>query len=68
MRYGVFMVYNAAGGIVWSVAFGALGYIFSRNLPQLEHYIGQVSLALALFAALVIALALATRWFQMHSD
>src|SRR5665213_2482938 len=68
MRYGIFMVYNAAGGIVWSVVFGTLGYIFGRNLPQLERYIGQVSLALALFVALVVALALGARWFQANSD
>ena len=68
MRYGVFMVYNAAGGVVWSVVFGTLGYIFGRNLPQLERYIGQVSLALALFIALIVALALGARWFQANSD
>ena len=68
MRYGVFMAYNAAGGIVWSVAFGALGYIFGRNLPELERYMGQVSMALALFAVLVVALALGARWFQANSD
>lgn len=68
MRYGAFMVFNAAGGIVWSVVFGTLGYIFGRKLPQLERYIGQVSLALAVFVALVVALALGARWFQANSD
>jgi membrane protein DedA with SNARE-associated domain len=68
MRYGVFMAYNAAGGIVWSVVFGTLGYIFGRNLAQLERYLGLVSLALALVAALVVALALGVRWLQTNSD
>ncbi len=68
MRYGIFMAYNAAGGITWSVIFGALGYIFGRNLPQLEHYIGQASLALVLSGTLFTGLVLGARWFQAHAD
>jgi len=37
MPYGVFTVYNALGGSVWSVLFGTLGYLFGQNLPKLEH-------------------------------
>ncbi len=40
MPYGTFMLYNALGGVCWSVIFGTLGYVFGRNLPQLERYIG----------------------------
>jgi undecaprenyl-diphosphatase len=64
MPYGTFMVYNALGGVCWAVMFGTLGYVFGRNLPQLERYIGQASLATALLVALVVALGLAWRWFQ----
>ncbi len=61
MRYGVFMFYNALGAIVWAVIFGSLGYAFGRNLPVLEHYVGQASMALVLLAALVVLLALSWR-------
>lgn len=62
MPYGIFTAYNAAGGITWSLLFGTLGYLFGRNLPALQRYIGQVSLAFVLLAALIGALALAGRW------
>ncbi len=67
MRYGTFMAYNALGGITWAVAFGTLGYLFGRNLPRLEHYIGQATVAVVLLAALLAAMALATGWFRSNS-
>src|SRR5438445_6921803 len=66
MSYGTFMLYNALGAVCWAVVVGALGYVFGRNLPQLEHYIGQASLAGALLVALVVGLVLAWRWFEMN--
>jgi membrane protein DedA with SNARE-associated domain/membrane-associated phospholipid phosphatase len=66
MPYGTFMLYNALGGVCWSVVFGALGYLFGRNLPQLERYIGQASLAGALLVALVVGLVLGWRWFERN--
>ena len=68
MRYAVFMFYNALGGVIWAALFGILGFVFGRNLPKLEHYVGQASLALALLAALVLALFLGARWFRNHSS
>jgi len=66
MPYGSFMLYNALGGVCWSVIFGTLGFVFGRNLPRLEHYIGQASLAGALLVALVVGLVLAWRWFERN--
>lgn len=56
MPYPVFTLYNALGGIVWASAFGALGYVFGRNLPRLEHYLGRASLAIVLLVAIGIAI------------
>jgi undecaprenyl-diphosphatase len=68
MQYSTFMLYNALGGITWSVIFGALGYVFGRNLPMLQRYIGQASLALVLLAALIVVLFLGARWFRTNSS
>jgi undecaprenyl-diphosphatase len=68
MQYGTFMLYNALGGITWALLFGTLGYLFGRNLPKLEQYVGQASLALALLAALIAALFIGTRWFRSNSS
>src|SRR5436309_3461690 len=64
MPYGRFMLYNALGAVCWAGAVGALGYVFGRNLPRLEHYMGQASLAGALLVALIVGLVLGWRWFE----
>lgn len=57
MSFAVFCIANAIGGILWSVAFGALGYIFGSNLPLLEHYLRRFSLA-ALVLAVIVAVGM----------
>lgn len=61
MPYRTFTIYNALGGLVWAALFGGLGYAFGRNLPQLEHYVGQASLVVVLLAALVVVLVIVSR-------
>jgi len=46
MPYGTFTFYNAFGGIVWAALFSALGYVFGRNLPLLEQYVSEISIAI----------------------
>ena len=59
MPYGTFTLYNALGGAAWASLFGALGYIFGHNLPRLEHYSGQATLAMAAVVALGALVVLA---------
>src|SRR6266581_2334552 len=66
MPYGRFMLYNALGAVCWAGVVSALGYVFGRNLPRLEHYMGQASLAAALLVALVVGLVLGWRWFERN--
>src|SRR5262249_33656554 len=66
MGYKAFMFYNALGGGIWAPLSGSLGYVFGQNLPRLEHYLGQASLALALLVALVMSILLGLRWFRVH--
>lgn len=68
MPYRAFTLYNVLGGITWATLFGTLGYLFGRSLPLLERYIGQASLAVVLLVALVVALSLASRWFNANRE
>lgn len=61
-----FASYNAAGGAIWVATFATLGYVFGRNLPRLERYIGRVSLVLALLIAVVAVVFVLWRWFEKN--
>jgi len=54
MSFPLFFGCNLLGGIVWSVAYGALGYVFGYNLPRLEHYLHEVT---AIIVVLVVIAA-----------
>lgn len=62
----VFAAYNALGGAIWVLSFSVLGYAFGRNLPRLVHYIGRVSLLLAILIALVAGVVVAWKWFEKN--
>ena len=66
MPIRLFALYNALGGAIWVVTFSALGYVFGRNLPRLIHYIGRVSLLLAIFVAVVVGVVFLWRWFARN--
>lgn len=68
MPYRTFTLWNALGGVAWASLFGALGYAFGRNLPRLERYAGQVSLAIVLLAALGVFVFLTMRWFRENRE
>ena len=62
MPFGLFSLCNAVGGLLWSVAFAALGYTFGQHLPQLDHYLREWSTALiAVLLLAVVAILLYRR-------
>jgi undecaprenyl-diphosphatase len=63
MPLGKFTLYNALGGAIWIATFGPIGYAFGRNLPTLLHYIGRVSLLLAVLIAIIAVVVFLWRWF-----
>ena len=46
MPLAPFMIYTTLGAVVWAGLFGALGYVFGRSLPALEHDITLATLCL----------------------
>jgi membrane protein DedA with SNARE-associated domain len=61
-----FLLYNAVGGVVWSLTFTLIGYFFGKNLPALKRELGRVGLVLAVVVALVILLVVGWRWFSAN--
>ena len=54
MPWRVFVVYNVAGAVLWSVVISSLGYLFGQSLPLLIKWVGR-SGTIFLIAAIVIA-------------
>ncbi|PSH03373.1 MAG: hypothetical protein CXZ00_12485 [Acidobacteria bacterium] len=67
MKYSTFTLFNITGGITWAVFFGTLGYTFGRNLPKLEHLLGQISFVVTFAVALSLIFFLGARWVRAHS-
>ncbi|HEX6964282.1 MAG TPA: DedA family protein [Gemmatimonadaceae bacterium] len=62
MAYGRFMLFNALGGVVWSIVVGVLGYMFGSQLSTLKHYMNEVTLVvLAVIVAAVVVIVLVRR-------
>lgn len=59
MPWRVFLVYNAAGAILWAVAISVLGYLFGHSWPVLEKWVGRSGMLMLL--AGVVALVILNR-------
>jgi membrane protein DedA with SNARE-associated domain len=55
MPWRVFIVYNVAGAVLWSVVITTLGYLFGQSLPLLVKWVGW-SGTILLIAAIVIGI------------
>jgi membrane protein DedA with SNARE-associated domain len=51
MHWRLFLIFNAAGGIIWSTIYGVAAFLLGRQLLQLS---GRVDLALAILGVAVI--------------
>jgi membrane-associated protein len=60
MPYRRFLVWNAAGGLIWGVGFTLLGYLAGASYQKIENYAGKLS-ELILAVVIVGALALFVR-------
>lgn len=57
MPWPKFLVFNAAGGILWAIIYGLLGYTLGHNLPLLHKVLDVLGIGGVVVAVLVIAVA-----------
>ncbi|HEX9366112.1 MAG TPA: DedA family protein [Vicinamibacterales bacterium] len=62
MPWKRFLFFNATGGIVWSVGFGAAGYVFGKQIERVKGPLGVVLPALAVVGAVGFA------WFVRRHE
>lgn len=55
MPWAKFLVFNAAGGILWATLYGLLGYFLGNNLPLLHRIVNILGVG-GVVAAVVVAL------------
>lgn len=53
MRYGTFLAFNAAGGLVWGVAVVLVGYLAGASYQRVEKLVGRGSALVVLVVAVV---------------
>jgi membrane protein DedA with SNARE-associated domain len=53
MRWMPFLVFNAAGGVLWATSYGLAGYILGKSVHQLAGTIGRVSLIAAVILIVI---------------
>lgn len=59
MRWWRFLVFNAAGGIVWAAIYGIAGYLLGANVQHFASVVGKVTLAVV---ALVVVIGAIWLW------
>ncbi|HYX29522.1 MAG TPA: DedA family protein [Pyrinomonadaceae bacterium] len=57
MPWRVFVVYNIAGAVLWSITITLLGYLFGQSLPLLVKWVGHTGTIL-LVAAIIVGLVI----------
>jgi undecaprenyl-diphosphatase len=68
LRYRTFLLYNAAGGLLWATGFVLLGYAAGTGWRQVERAAGRASLLLALALVATGAVVLGARWVAAHPE
>ena len=66
MPYRRFLLYNAAGGILWAVTFGLFGAAFGSQWPLIERWAGRAGLLIAALLLLIVLAGLLGRWAMQH--
>lgn len=60
---GTFVLWNAAGGIVWATIFGVGGYLLGQGMERIAGPIGWVALVAALIGAVLL-----WRFYKTHEE
>jgi membrane protein DedA with SNARE-associated domain len=64
MPAGRFLVYNTVGAVIWSTAFGMLGFILGKHLNQLQRVLTALGTGGAIVVGIVVVVAIGTFWFR----
>ncbi len=66
MPYGRFLFYNAAGAVLWSIAFVLVGYFVGASWQIAQRWIGRASAIMGVALLLIFALVWLWGWLTRH--
>jgi len=66
MPFPKFTLFNAAGGVVWAITMGSLGYFFGNNLPYLEALLRKLGVGLLIAIGLIVAVIWISKQMITH--
>lgn len=61
MRYRTFLVFNAAGGLLWGISLPTLGYTLGKTVPNIDKYLLPAVFVIIVISALPVALPILKR-------
>lgn len=67
MPWHSFLIWNAAGGIVWAIIYGLLGFFLGRHVALLERIIGFVGIGGVVVAAALIVVLVGAWWVRRRA-
>jgi undecaprenyl-diphosphatase len=68
MPYRRFLLWNAAGAIIWAPGTVLAGYAAGSSYKRVERYLGQAGLVLLAAAAAVTVVVVTARWIARHPE
>jgi len=68
MPWRVFVVYNVAGAVLWSVVITMLGYLFGQSLPLLVKWVGRTGTILLIAGIVILIVAWQVRRRRKRND
>ncbi len=66
VRYRTFLAANAAGGLIWGIAYTLAGYAVGKSYEKVLTWGGRASTAIIIVAAIALVVALAIHWRRRH--
>lgn len=68
MRWRIFLAYNLAGAIIWSIVITTLGYVFGQSLPLLVEWVGRSGTVLLIVGVIAAFIAWRIHRFRQTDD
>jgi len=68
VRYRVFLVYNAVGGLLWGIGYTVLGYVVGLSFEALLHRLSEALVVVVIVIVVAVVVAVLVHRRSHHRD